>query len=67
MVPVSIRDTYEALPPAKGCVRPKKVTIVFGKPSDPRGLEKHGEGEQSQDRIVRAVYQTRGKIEGNRS
>jgi long-chain acyl-CoA synthetase len=55
VVPVFIRGTHQAMPPGKAWPRPKKLTITFGKPLDPRELEQRGEGEQPQDRIVRAL------------
>jgi long-chain acyl-CoA synthetase len=57
VVPVFIRGTHEAMPPGKAWPRPKKLTITFGKPLDPRELEQLGEGEQPQNRIVQALYE----------
>src|SRR5215212_9417644 len=57
VVPVFIRGTHEAMPPGKAWPRPKKLAITFGKPLDARELEQRGEGEQSQDRIVQALYE----------
>jgi len=57
VVPVSISGTKEALPPGKALPRPKKLTITFGKPLNPRVLEQQGEGEQPEDRIVQALYE----------
>src|SRR5215211_525390 len=56
VVPVSISGTKEALPPGKALPRSKKITVVFGKPLDPRELEQQGEGDQPEDRIVQALY-----------
>ncbi len=57
VVPVCIRGTYEAMPPGKVWPRPGKIMVAFGKPLDPRELDKQGEGEQPQDRIVRALQE----------
>jgi 1-acyl-sn-glycerol-3-phosphate acyltransferase len=48
VVPVFIRGTHETIVPERVWVRPKKVTVVFGRPLDPRELEHQGEGEQPQ-------------------
>ncbi len=55
VVPVLIRGTYEAMPLGKALPRPKKVTVVFGRPLDAGELERQGKGDQPQDRIVRAL------------
>jgi len=57
VVPVSISGTSEAMPPGKAWPRSKKITVVFGKPLDPRELEQKGEGEQPEDRIVQALHE----------
>jgi 1-acyl-sn-glycerol-3-phosphate acyltransferase len=62
VVPVFIRGTYEAMPPGKAWPRPRKLTITFGEPLDPRELEQQGEGEQPQDRIVQALFEHVAKL-----
>jgi long-chain acyl-CoA synthetase len=57
VVPVSIRGTYEAMPPGKAWPRANKITVVFGKPLDPRELEQQGKGDQPQELIVQALYE----------
>ena len=49
-------------PPGKGWPRPRKLTITFGEPLDPRELEQQGEGEQPQDRIVQALSEHVAKL-----
>jgi len=67
VVPVFIHGTHEAMPPGKAWARPKKITVIFGKPLDPRELEQQGEGEQPQDRIVQALYEHVAELGGDRS
>jgi long-chain acyl-CoA synthetase len=67
VVPVFIRGTHEAMPPGKAWPRPKKLTITFGKPLDPRELEQRSEGEQPQDRIVRALYEHVAELGSDRA
>ena len=55
VVPVSIRGSYEAMPPGKALPRPGGVTVTFGKLLDPDNLEREGEGEEPRDRIVSAL------------
>jgi long-chain acyl-CoA synthetase len=62
VVPVFVRGTYEAMPPGKAWPRPRKLTITFGKPLDPRELEQQGEGERPQDRIVHALFEHVAKL-----
>jgi long-chain acyl-CoA synthetase len=57
VVPVFIDGTHEALPPGSIRVRRNEVSVAFGEPLDPRELEKRGEGEQPQERIVQALHE----------
>jgi long-chain acyl-CoA synthetase len=57
VVPVFIDGTHEAMLPGRVWVQPKKVTVIFGKPLDPRELEQQGEGDQPQSRIVQALHE----------
>ncbi len=55
VVPVFIQGTYEAMPPGKATIRPGKVTLVFGEPISVDDLERQGEGDGPQDRIVNGL------------
>ncbi len=55
VVPVFVHGTREAMPPGKTLPRPGKVTVVFGKPLKAGDLERQGEGDQPQDRLVHAL------------
>jgi long-chain acyl-CoA synthetase len=55
VVPVFIHGTREAMPPGRILPRPRRITLVFGEPLDPRALERWGEGDQAQDRITHAL------------
>jgi long-chain acyl-CoA synthetase len=57
VVPVYIDGTHEAMPPGRVWVRPQKVTVIFGKPLDPRELEQQGQGDVPQSRIVQALHE----------
>jgi long-chain acyl-CoA synthetase len=67
VVSVFIRGTHEAMPPGKVWPKPTKLKIVFGKPLDPRELKQQGEGEQSEDRIVQALYKHVEELGSDRS
>jgi long-chain acyl-CoA synthetase len=67
VVPVFIHGTHEAMPPGRVWVRPKKVTVFFGEPLDPRKLEQQGEGDQPQSRIVQALHEHVAQMMGDRS
>jgi long-chain acyl-CoA synthetase len=49
VVPVSIRGTYEMLPPGRNVPYPSKITVSFGKPVHPGGKD--------YDEIVRTLHQ----------
>ena len=56
VVPVSIRGTYEALPRGSWLVRPRRVTVTFGKPLEPAQLLAPGTPpDEAARRIVRAL------------
>jgi len=57
VVPVAIRGTYEALPPGKRLPRRHPVQIRYGEPLDPNDLEREGQGDQPNERIVDALHQ----------
>jgi long-chain acyl-CoA synthetase len=67
VVPMFIDGTHEAMPPGRAWVQPKKVTVIFGNPLDPRELEQQGEGEQPQSRIVQALHEHVAQMMGDRS
>jgi long-chain acyl-CoA synthetase len=64
VVPVFIDGTHEAMPPGRVWVQPKKITVIFGKPLDPRELQ--GEGEAPQSRIVQALHERVAEMIGAR-
>jgi long-chain acyl-CoA synthetase len=55
VVPVFIAGTHEALPVGAVLPRLRKVRVTFGKPLDPRELERAGKGEEAHERIVNAL------------
>ena len=55
VVPVSLSGTYEAMPPGSALVQPKKITVIFGEPLNVDDLDRQGEGDRPQDRIVQAL------------
>src|SRR6266478_4301401 len=55
VVPVFIAGTHEALPVGAVLPRLRKVRVTFGKPLDPRELERAGKGKQAHERIVNAL------------
>jgi long-chain acyl-CoA synthetase len=52
------------MPPGQALPRPKKVTVTFGRPLDVDDLERQGEGEEPQDRIVHALREHITELEG---
>jgi long-chain acyl-CoA synthetase len=62
VVPVFIAGTHQALP--VGAIQPRlrKVTVTFGKPLDPRELERTGEGTEPHHRIVNALREHVAKL-----
>jgi len=52
VVPVSIRGTFQALPPGRRFPRFRTVTVTFQRPVSPDALEEQGEGEKPYERIV---------------
>jgi len=67
VVPVAIHGTREAMPPGKALPHPKKVTVEFGRPLEVEELERPGEGEQAQDRIVQTLHDHVAKLLDGRS
>jgi len=55
VVPVFIAGTHEVLPVGAVLPRLKKVKVTFGKPLDPRELERAGKGKELHERIVNAL------------
>jgi long-chain acyl-CoA synthetase len=66
VVPVFIDGTHEAMPPGRVWVQPRKVTVIFGNPLDPRELEQQGEGDAPQSRIVQALHRHVAEMMGAR-
>ena len=62
VIPVSIRGSYEAMPPGKALPRPRGISVVFGKPLDPNDLEREGDGEEPRDRIVGALRESIARL-----
>ncbi len=62
VVPVSISGTYEAMPPGRALVRPKKITVAFGEPLSVDDLDRQGEGDRPQDRILQALRDRVAKL-----
>lgn len=56
-VPVRIRGTFEALPRGRALPRPRRVTIVFGEPSDAAALAAAGQGGTRAARIADGLRQ----------
>lgn len=67
VVPVVIHGTREAMPPGQALPRPKKVRVEFDRPLEVDDLEQRGEGEEPQDRIVRALHDRIAELLGGRS
>ena len=55
VVPVFIAGTHGALPVGAVLPRLRKVRVTFGKPLDPRELERAGRGKEAHERIVNAL------------
>jgi len=56
VVLVSIRGTYDAMPPGRSLPRPRPVCVRFAAPLDPARLEREGEGKQPPERITDALH-----------
>lgn len=57
VVPVFIQGAREALPLGSLMIRPRKVTLTFGPPCDPRELAQQGQGDTAPARIANALQQ----------
>jgi long-chain acyl-CoA synthetase len=55
IVPLHISGTGKALPPGSWRLRPHAVTVRFGVPLDPEGLEQEGAGETPAERLADAL------------
>ena len=62
VVPVIVHGTREAMPPGKALPRPTKVTVEFDRALEVDELERRGEGESPQDRIVQALHDRIGEL-----
>lgn len=67
VVPVTVHGTYEAMPPGRALPRPKKVTVEFDRLLEVEELERRGEGERPQDRIVQALHERMAELLGGQS
>ncbi|QIN79924.1 hypothetical protein GBA65_16905 [Rubrobacter marinus] len=67
VVPVSIRGSYEAMPPGRLLPRPAGISVAFGAPLDPGDLEREGEGEEPKDRIVSALRERVARLNAERN
>ncbi len=56
VVPVFIHGAYDAYPPGQFFPRPRRITLEFGEPLDPRDLEQRAEGDQPYQRIAQALH-----------
>ena len=56
VVPVFIHGTERALPPGRALPRRAPVTVLFGRPLDPRELATRGRGEDAAHRIADALH-----------
>jgi long-chain acyl-CoA synthetase len=54
-VPVAISGTDRALPPDTWRLRPRRVSVEFGRPVSPRELALEGDGGRPAERIVSAL------------
>lgn len=57
VIPVFIHGSYDALPVSRALPRLKRITVVFGKPLDPRELEQQGVGTEPHERIAQALHE----------
>jgi long-chain acyl-CoA synthetase len=63
VVPAFIRGTYEAMPRGSFLHRLEKLTVTFGEPVDPVGLD---EGSRSQEQIVAVLHERVAELGGHR-
>ena len=66
VIPAFIRGAYQALP--RGRVWPtfSRITVDFGKPLEPRQLDRQGGGDQPQDRISQGLFEQVAALRDNR-
>lgn len=62
VVPVLISGTREALPPGAFFPRFAKITVVFGKPVQPKTLAKSGSGNTEPERIANSLHDRVDKL-----
>lgn len=67
VIPVYLKGTADALPPGSLIIRPKKITVVFGKPVTVEFLKNTGFGENTNERIVNALRQQVADLEPRKS
>ncbi|MFA6561729.1 MAG: AMP-binding protein [Verrucomicrobiia bacterium] len=56
VVPVFIHGSHDALPVGRALPRLKQITIIFGKPIDPRELERQGTGAEPHERVAQELH-----------
>lgn len=62
IVPVFVHGSHQALPPGSFVPQRKQISVIFGRPLDPRDLERHGQGDKPADRLVQALRQHLAKL-----
>ncbi len=55
VIPVTLRGTYEAMPPGRALPRHHPVSLRFGPPVETEQLDREGEGEERPERLTRAL------------
>jgi len=63
VVPAFIRGTYEAMPRGRFLRRLEKVTVTFGEPVNPVGID---EDSRSQEQIVEALHERVAELGGRK-
>jgi long-chain acyl-CoA synthetase len=62
VVPVHLDGTRDALPPGRILPRPGRIRIAFGRPLDPRELERKGRGDRPHERITSALHDEMARL-----
>jgi long-chain acyl-CoA synthetase len=56
VVPVYLHGPYEAMPPGAVLPRPRRITVVIGKPLNPPDLAQQGQGDAPHERLVHVLH-----------
>jgi long-chain acyl-CoA synthetase len=56
VVPVHLHGPYEAMPPGAVLPRLRRITVVIGKPLNPRDLAQQGQGDTPHERLVHVLH-----------